>query len=59
MDTLNLDLDLSGITEGDVTLLQESASLGMPEFAASCCETSCNNSSGSCDKDAEVAPAGV
>lgn len=54
MDNLSLDLDLTGITDGDVTLLQESSSLGMPEFAASCCETNCANSSGSCDEAEEI-----
>jgi len=36
---LDLELDLSGISESDLTLLREDGSRGMPEFAASCCST--------------------
>ena len=49
MDNLTLDIDLSGVTDADVALLQESAGRGMPEFAASCCDDGCTNSCGSCD----------
>lgn len=56
MIQFDLELALDDLASDDIVLLQESASLAMPEFGASCCPP--YESCGSCDNQCVVEESG-